>query len=152
MPMLPTLTGEWKATNHLWFMPGTPAHDSASTLTVAPVVGDAVTMLRYTWSHDGALHEGVMLLRDVSTAPPQIVWYDSFHTGGTFMVFGSGTRTDTLLAATGSYAAPEGPDWGWRIEVHTLEPGVLLLRHYNILPDGQEAIAVEARYTPATAS
>lgn len=147
MLMLSTLTGAWEATNQLWFMPGTPVHESASTLQVAPVVGDAVTMLRYTWSHDGASHEGVMLIRDVSTTPPHMVWYDSFHTGGTFMVLGNGTRTDAHLAATGSYAAPTGPDWGWRIEVHTSEPGVLLVRHYNILPDGQEALAVEARYT-----
>lgn len=147
MPMLPTLSGEWEATNQLWFMPGTPVHESASTLTVAPVVGDDVTMLRYTWSHDGASHGGVMLVRDVSTAPPSIVWYDSFHTGGTFMSLGSGTRADGVSAATGSYAAPTGPDWGWRIEVHTNDPAMLMVRHYNILPDGQEALAVEARYT-----
>jgi hypothetical protein len=46
MPMLTTMTGGWAATNQLWFMPGTPVHESASALTVAPVVGDAVTMLR----------------------------------------------------------------------------------------------------------
>lgn len=147
MPMLPTMTGDWEATNQLWFMPGTPVHESESTLSVTPVVGDAVTMLRYSWSHDGAAHGGVMLVRDVSTAPPSIVWYDSFHSGGAFMTFGQGSRTDGVLTATGSYAAPTGPDWGWRIEVHIPAADTLLLRHYNIMPDGQEALAVQARYS-----
>lgn len=145
--LLRAMTGEWQATNQLWLMPGTPAHDSVSRLTVAPVVGEAVTMLRYTWAYEGAPHEGVMLVRDVPAAPPLIVWYDSFHSGGTFMTFGQGTRTDDALTATGSYAAPTGPDWGWRIEVHVPAADTLLLRHYNIMPDGQEGLAVEARYT-----
>jgi len=147
MTMLLALAGAWEATNQLWFMPGTPVHESESALTVTPVVGDAVTMLRYTWSHEGAAHEGVMLVRDVSTAPPNVVWYDSFHTGGSFMVLGNGTRMETVITATGSYAAPTGPDWGWRIEVHTSEVAGPLIRHYNILPDGQEALAVQAQYT-----
>ncbi len=145
--MLRPMTGAWQATNHLWFMPGDPAHESASTLTVAPAVGDFVTLLRYSWSHDGKPHEGVMLVRDAADSPPDIVWLDDFHTERKFMQLGKGTRTDAVLTATGSYAAPSGPDWGWRVELHVVSPDELLVRHYNILPDGEEALAIEARYT-----
>jgi hypothetical protein len=62
------------------------------------------------------------------------------------MALGPGTRSDTTLTATGSDVAPEGPDWGWRVELHVEPGGTLLVRHDNILPDGQEALAIEARY------
>ena len=80
--LLHPLAGDWHATNHLWFMPGTPAFESHTALTITPAVQDTAMTLRYTWSHEGA--------------PPD---------------------------------------------------GALLVQHYNILPDGQEALAIEARYT-----
>jgi hypothetical protein len=43
----------------------------------------------------------------------------------------------------GSYAAPPGPDWGWRIEIEPAA-GSWTLRMFNITPDGQEVLAVEA--------
>jgi hypothetical protein len=59
-----------------------------------------------------------------------------------------GIRSANFLAATGRYAAPPGPDWGWRIELVGEGPDVLVLRMLNITPDGEEALAVEARLTP----
>jgi hypothetical protein len=149
-PLLSALAGTWHARNHLWFRPDESGHESDTTLVVTPAVRELITSLRYTWSHDGTPHEGVLLVRDASpNGPPAMVWADSFHTSGTFMSLGPGTRSDTSIAATGSYAAPPGPDWGWRIELHVTDPGELLVRHYNILPDGFEALAIEARYTRA---
>ena len=48
-------------------------------------------------------------------------------------------------AALGSYAAPEGPDWGWRIVIGSDGPDELHLRMYNIAPDGGVYPAVESR-------
>jgi hypothetical protein len=56
---------------------------------------------------------------------------------------------DATLTLSGTYAAPPGPDWGWRIEI-TAGPGVDALRitMHNIWPDGErEETAVEAVYT-----
>jgi hypothetical protein len=44
----------------------------------------------------------------------------------------------------GSYPAPERPDGGWRMTLEMPTPESLLLRMFNITPDGQEAWAVEA--------
>jgi hypothetical protein len=48
-------------------------------------------------------------------------------------------------AALGSYAAPEGPDWGWRIVIGSDGPDELHLLMYNIAPDGGVYPAVESR-------
>jgi hypothetical protein len=50
-----------------------------------------------------------------------------------------------LVDVLGSYSYPPGPDWGWRI---TLSPGEdeLEMRMFNIHPEGQEDLAVEASY------
>ncbi|MCU0617477.1 MAG: DUF1579 domain-containing protein, partial [Gemmatimonadaceae bacterium] len=127
------------------------AFESDTTLVVERAVGDVITLLRYTWAHDGTAHDGVLLVRDTAPdAPPAMVWADSFHTGGTFMSLGPGQRTAQGVSATGSYAAPPGPDWGWRIALEATAPAKLTLRMYNITPDGEEALAVEAIYSRST--
>ena len=143
--------GTWHARNRLWFVPEGPTFDSDTTLVVERAVGDVITLLRYTWAHEGTTHDGVLLVRDTAPdAPPAMVWADSFHTGGTFMSLGPGQRTAQGVSATGSYAAPPGPDWGWRIALEATAPSALTLRMYNITPEGEEALAVEAVYTRST--
>jgi hypothetical protein len=49
----------------------------------------------------------------------------------------------------GSYAAAPGPDWGWRTVIETAEDDSLRMVMYNLTPDGQEYLAVEAVYRRA---
>ena len=58
----------------------------------------------------------------------------------------TGSATDGTIALRGSYAAPPGPDWGWRIEIAT-EP--LRIKHTNIFPGGEEGPAAEGVYSRA---
>jgi hypothetical protein len=51
---------------------------------------------------------------------------------------------DALVNSLGSYAAPTGPDWGWRIALRAESRDAFTLLMYCITPDGQEALAVEA--------
>jgi hypothetical protein len=49
--------------------------------------------------------------------------------------------------ATGPHQGePPGPPWGWRTEIAQPEPDRLVITHYNITPDGQEAMAIETDY------
>ncbi len=61
-------------------------------------------------------------------------------------------QPDGAARVKGSYAAPPGPDWGWRI---TIKPPInapgsgesFRMTMHNITPDGEEMLAVEAAYT-----
>jgi hypothetical protein len=46
----------------------------------------------------------------------------------------------------GSYAAPPGPDWGWRIDLRPQGGDDLRMVMFNVTPEGQEELAVEAVY------
>jgi hypothetical protein len=65
------------------------------------------------------------------------------------MSFETEVGDDVQIIMRGSYPAPEGPDWGWRIEIEPKAPDAFELCLFNIAPDGQEALAVLADYERA---
>jgi hypothetical protein len=46
------------------------------------------------------------------------------------------------LSVRGSYAAPPGPDWGWKIDISPDSGQRIRISHFNIDPDGKEHPAV----------
>lgn len=152
--LLAGLAGAWTGTNHLWFKPSDPVFESPTTVTVAPTAQGVATLFQYTWNHEGTPHAGVMLVPHAATTPEQdaLTWIDSFHTGGIFTHFRGGPTEAGSLSVLGSYAAPEGPPWGWRITLEPDEGEAFTLRMYNITPEGEEMLAVEARYTRSSES
>jgi hypothetical protein len=46
----------------------------------------------------------------------------------------------------GSYEAPPGPDWGWRFVINAPSGSELKLVMYNVSPEGEDELAVEANY------
>jgi hypothetical protein len=58
------------------------------------------------------------------------------------------SEVDGVIDVRGSYAAPPGPNWGWRtrigldVDVDTM----LYLTMFNVTPDGKEVLAVEGVY------
>jgi hypothetical protein len=46
----------------------------------------------------------------------------------------------------GSYAAPPGPDWGWRITLAATATSEIEISMFNIDPNGKEELAVRATY------
>ncbi len=145
---LSRLVGEWAGTNRVWLMPGEPVRESATAVTIALAARDGFVTFRYTWADGGQPQDGLLILRNAA-APGGVdmVWLDSWHTGGQFMVFQGEADRDGRVSALTSYPAPPGPDWGWRIELAADTADELLLRMYNIPPGEDEQLAVEARYT-----
>jgi len=140
--------GEWSGTNRLWLMPDDPARESRIEASIELVAGGAFASIRYTWEDEGRAHDGLLVVRNApEPGPEDIFWVDSFHTAGGSMTFRGEADPDGRIVAVGSYAAPPGPDWGWRIALKTdADEGLRIVMH-NITPDGQEALAVEAELT-----
>ena len=59
------------------------------------------------------------------------------------------TKPDGSAVVDGSYAAPPGPDWGWRITIQPLENEQFKLIMHNVTPDGAAMLAVEAVFSRA---
>ena len=87
-----------------------------------------------------------MLRTELDQNPTGAVWLDSWHMRNEIMIC-DGTRDDRgVVSLQGSYPAPPGPDWGWRIEIENHEGASLVMRMINVSPEGQEALAVLAQY------
>ena len=150
LALLAACAGRWRGTNTLHDPHTGRPVDTPGTLAVTPVLGGRFVRLDYTWSYDGRPQEGSLLAgfqheAEVATAH----WIDSWHMGEQVMALAGRARADGALAVLGSYAAPEGPDWGWRIEVAPAPGRALRLTMHNLSPGGAEAPAVEAVYEPA---
>ncbi len=142
--------GKWVGTNQLWVEPEEPVRESETTVSVALIGGGAFAQLTYNWLEKGEHQDGVLLIRlGPNPSASDMVWLDSWHTGGDFMVFRRDEDRDDTISALGSYPAPPGPDWGWRITLEADPESELRLLMYNITPAGDEALAVKAIYRPA---
>jgi hypothetical protein len=141
-------TGSWRGTSTLQDPHAGVADKSSSTATVS-LDPDGVR-LDYTWSYRGKPQEGSILF-GLSGTVVTARWTDTWHTGNEPMVC-SGPKPDgPTLSVRGTYAAPPGPDWGWRIDVSAGGETLRVVMH-NIWPQeqgGKEELAVEAVYARA---
>jgi len=140
------LIGEWQATYSLWLMPGTPAKESLSQAVVSPMLRGKMVCIEYTWTADGEPAEGELFIAwEPENQQVTVVWVDSWHMGHRFLICEGEVRPDGALSVLGHYPAPEGPDWGWRTVIEPGE-GSFKMAMYNIMPGGEEMLAVEAVY------
>lgn len=147
---LAACAGTWRGTSTLQDPMSGKADESPSAATVTPVLGGRFVRLDYTWSYDGKPQEGSLLVgldRKAGTASAH--WIDSWHMGSKVMALG-GPAGDGggALVVRGTYAVPNHPDWGWRIDLLAEDGEALRVVMYNVWPEGkQEDLAVEAVYT-----
>jgi hypothetical protein len=143
---LAACAGQWSGTSTLQDPMRGIAEDSRSTATVTPVLGGRFVRLDYTWAYDGKPQEGSLLVGfNARSRALTAHWIDSWHNGFGVMACTGTAGDDAALTVRGSYAAPPGPDWGWRMDV---VPGddTLRITHYNVSPEGKEDEAVDSRY------
>ncbi|HKI01017.1 MAG TPA: DUF1579 family protein [Thermoanaerobaculia bacterium] len=141
--------GGWRGKNTLQDPHTGKPDDSAATALVTPVIGGRFIQMDYTWGYQGVPQEGSLLIGfDPKAETFSACWIDSWHMGHKMMACSGPQAAGSTLSLSGSWAAPPGPDWGWRIEI-TAEGGrTLRMAMFNIWPDGaREELAVEAAYT-----
>ena len=140
--------GAWRGTSTLQDPHAGLAEESPSAATVTPEP-DGVR-IDYTWSYQGKPQQGSILF-GLDGAAVTARWTDTWHTGGQPMDFAGPKPEGPAVTARGTYPAPPGPDWGWRIDVTPGGESLRLVMH-NVWPEeqgGQEELAVEAVYTKA---
>ena len=145
-----SLIGRWKGTKELYFTgPPDPDSVSDSALVVAPIAKGKFLSFAYTWEFKGTSHEGFLLLGNGSAeGVATAAWVDSFHMSGKIMACVGSVDEQGSISVLGSYEAPPGPDWGWRIEVMPESKSLQIIMH-NISPEGEEVLAVRAMYERA---
>ena len=144
------LLGSWSGDNRLWLDPTKPERVSASRLVIAPVAKGTFITLTYDWAFDGTEHEGMLLVGNANEAEEASLGFvDSFHTAGKVMLFRGTVDDSGAISVLGSYEAPPGPDWGWRITVNEPAPRQLRIVMHNITPEGEAMLAVQGDYTRA---
>jgi hypothetical protein len=146
----PRFVGSWAGDSTLYTPWMEPKEQSCeSTVVVAPVAKGKFLSFAYTWSHEGKDHEGLLIVGNANKAEEATgAFIDSWHMSTNVMQFKGSVNEHGVIHLLGSYAAPPGPDWGWRIEIRS-EGDTLTLKMFNISPEGAEEIAVLGEYRNA---
>ncbi len=139
--------GEWKGSTRLWLSPDEPVRESETVASVALVAGGRFLTVRYTWTEGGKPQDGLLIVGQAKQAQRiTAVWVDSWHTGDEIMLF-KGDPDAQPPSFIGSYPAPPGPDWHWRIVLKEVDDDAFDIVMYNIPAEGEEVLAVHASYS-----
>lgn len=139
--------GEWDGINRLYVDPKGKPDESDSRILITPLLGKSFVRIDQIWSYQGKPQEGSMLVGfDPDAQQVSLHWIDTFHMSRKVMICTGATGQDQTIDVLGSYSAPAGPDWGWRITVEIRGKGKLEIRMFNIDPDRNQQLAVQAVY------
>ena len=146
---LAACAGRWQGSNRLHDPHTGKPEDSASAAALTTLLGGRFVRLDYDWSYQDARQEGSLLIGHQSDRGRATAhWIDSWHMSDGVMACEGAVDTDGTIDVRGGYAAPPGPDWGWRIIVSPAGGTALHIVMYNVTPEGEEALAVEVTYAP----
>ena len=99
------------------------------------LLGGRFVRLDYDWSYRGTRQEGSLLIGCQSDLDRMTVhWIDSWHMSDAVLACTGAVEESGDVDVRGSYAAPPGPDWGWRIVIRPADPAGLHVVMHNVTP------------------
>jgi len=142
---LSQLAGNWKGISKLWLEPDKLTDEASIVGTIQLLLDGRFALFLYQSSIEGEAQHGMFTFGYNTTIEQyEASWVDSFH-NNTAIMFCVGSAVENGFSVLGSYPDPAGgPDWGWRTEVQLIDREHLIIRAYNIGPEGGEAKATEA--------
>ena len=145
---LAKLAGGWAGTSRLWLEPDVLSGEAPMIGNIQLILDRRFALFLYQSAVDGESQHGMFTFGyNTLSDRYEASWVDSFH-NNTAIMFCVGTSVENGFSVLGSYPDPTGgPDWGWRTVVELPDDDHLLITAYNILPEGGEAKATEARLT-----
>lgn len=146
--LLAQLAGSWTGISRLWLEPDKLTDESPVVGTIQLILGGRFALYLYQGSIQDEPQHGLFTFGyNTLTDRYEASWVDSWH-NNTAIMFCTGNATENGFFVLGSYPDPNGgPDWGWRTEVEIMDDDNILITAYNIMPEGGEARATEARLT-----
>jgi hypothetical protein len=129
--MLANAAGRWHGTNKLQDPHSGKEDETQSTATMT-AESDRTFRLEYTWSYHGKPQSGSLRIKVESDGVTASLT-DTWHTGNQPMAFTGLPPNSATVSIRGTYPAPPGPDWGWRIDL-TPEKERLRMVMWNIWP------------------
>lgn len=139
--------GTWRGSSTLQDPTTGKPERSESGAALTTVAGSRFVRIDYTWSYQGTPQDGELLVGYRAKTGEMIAYLvDSWHMAYPAMVLDGQFGGGTTITLRGSYAAPPGPDWGWKIVVDVAATDRLRLEMFNVSPEGEELPAVESEY------
>ena len=138
--------GEWAGRNRVQPCVGDPVNESASRLSVTPVLRGTFVRLDQQWSWNDEPQLGSMLIGYLPQEQSVTIhWIDTWHNGRRAMNLIGRFEPQGVLVAHGSFPVKGEVDWGWRIEIHAGDE--LIINMFCINPaNGNEEGWVWSRF------
>jgi hypothetical protein len=142
--------GHWKGTHRLilsWLPE--PDFNSVSNMVIKAAANSKFLMLSYDWIHEDVVQEGILLIgNNNKQSEVTASWIDSWGMGGKIMNCYGRMNEKGDISILGSYEVANSTNWGWRMEIPVPTDNNFQIKMYNVSPDGEESLAVDANYTP----
>ncbi|MBK9494156.1 MAG: hypothetical protein BWZ07_00736 [Alphaproteobacteria bacterium ADurb.BinA280] len=140
--------GGWIGTKQVILDPAdSPLPAGQSRLVFQQLGSGELYRVDYDWQLEGLTRFGSLLLAvHPETDAVTAAWVDSWHQSSAVMNLASASSAMGILRLSGRYAVESGLAWGWAIEFESPVAGRLEMRMFNATPEGDEALAVIARY------